>query len=165
LNVSPTFRRPAQSVPRREFCFRSCTRKAYGLSQSPTAQNVARRWHYAVPRRQERTGSLFGDVNASLIAKGHCRSAQMESRITRTDITGTGCTQKNTDRQTRERVFLSVSHLKSASLPTASDSQEGPHGQPEGPPALPYIPIIDLKLRLVTVGPAGRARRARPRNP
>ena len=153
-------RRPTQS----KGAFDLCTRKAYELSQSHTARNAGRRWFYAAPQSWEQTGSRFGDAIDSRIVKGHYKSDWMESQITRMDITGTGCTQKNTDRLTHE-LSLPVRFDFNAGLPTASDSQGGPHGQPEGPPALPHIPIIDLKLRLVTVGPAGRARRARPRNP
>ena len=153
-------RRPTQS----KGAFDLCTHKVYELSQSPTARNAARKWSCADPQSRARIGSRFGVAIDSRIARAHFRSAQTASRITRMDIAGIGCTQKNTDRPTHE-LSLTVRFDFSASLPTASDSQGGPHGKSEGPPALPHIPIIDLKLRLVTVGPAGRARRARPRNP
>ena len=108
LNVSPTFRPAAQSVPRREFCFRSCIRKAYELNQFPTARSAARRWFYADPQSRAQIGIHFGDATDSLIAKVHYRSIRMESQITRMDTTGIGCAQKNTDRQIHDRVCLSV---------------------------------------------------------
>lgn len=153
LNASPTFCLPAQSVPRREFCFRSCSHKAYAPSQSPTARNAGHRWYYAVPRNPAQIGNHFGGAKDSRSAKVHSRSVLTEGLNTRTDMTGTGSKQKNTDRQTL-RVCLSVFLL--AGLPTASDSQGGPLGQPGAPPAHPHI-IIRRKLRPVIVSCSGQS--------
>ena len=115
-------RRPTQS----KGAFDLCTHKVYELSQSPTARNAARKWSCADPQSRARIGSRFGVAIDSRIARAHFRSAQTASRITRMDIAGIGCTQKNTDRPTHE-LSLTVRFDFSASLPTASDSQGGPH--------------------------------------
>jgi len=124
--------------------FYLCNHKASEHTQSPTARSAARRWSYDAPRKRAQTGSRFGDAIVSRNAGAHCRSAQTESRITRTATTGTGSKQKNTDRQTRERAYLSVLHL-SAGRPTDADSQGGPLRQSGAQPAHPNHTDYRLK--------------------
>ena len=104
LNVSPTFRLPAQSVPRREFCF-----DAIGAGNpEPCSTGLSVRFRYTTRQR-------WTDGAATLA----------RARMASPSYNEIGEHDKTKGHESRRGLW----HLTSAGLPTASDSQGGPHGQ------------------------------------